>query len=58
MIAISNISSNEHVRGYLMEINALHKLSSMCQSIYGKQSAWAAALLYYYFSTDKETEDR
>ena len=26
MIAISNISSSEQVRGYLMEINALHKL--------------------------------
>ena len=58
VIALSNISSHPHVRSLLVEINALHKLSNMMTAIKGAQAAWAAALLFYYFSCDKETEDR
>lgn len=58
IIALSNISSSEHVRGILFEINAFHKFANMLQHIKGKPAVWATALLFYYFSCDKETEDR
>ena len=40
LTAISNIASSNHVRGYLMEVNALHKLSSTCQLVEGKKAVW------------------
>ena len=58
MIAISNIASSEHVRSLLFEVNALHKFTNMLQYIRGKAALRAAGLLFYYFSCDKETEDR
>ena len=58
MIAISNISANEQVRAMLLEINAMHKFTNYLQYIKGASTHWAAALLFYYFSCDKESEDR
>lgn len=58
IIAISNIASHIHVRNILLEINVMHKLTNMLQYIKGDVSQWAAALLFYYFSCDKESEDR
>jgi hypothetical protein len=58
MIAISNVASSEHVRGLLLEVNALHKFTNMLQNIRGKAALRAAGLLFYYFSCDKESEDR
>lgn len=58
MIALSNVASSDHVRGLLFEVNALHKFTNMLQHIRGKASLRAAGLLFYYFSCDKETEDR
>lgn len=57
-IALSNISSNEQVRAMLLEINAMHKITGYLQYIKGASTQWAAALLFYYFSCDKESEDR
>ena len=58
VIALSNISSHPHVRSLLFEINAVHKFTSIIQHVKGPQASWASALLFYYFSCDKETEDR
>mmetsp|Transcript_25497 Transcript_25497/g.57615 ORF Transcript_25497/g.57615 Transcript_25497/m.57615 type:complete len:934 (-) Transcript_25497:1703-4504(-) len=58
MIALSNIASHDHVRALLMEANALHKFANMLQHLRGKASLRAAGLLFYYFSCDKESEDR
>lgn len=58
IIGISNISSEAHVRALLLEINALHKVGNMLSNVRGKAAARAAALLFYYFSCDNETEDR
>lgn len=58
MIALSNVASSDHVRSLLFEVNALHKFTNMLQYIRGKAALRAAGLLFYYFSCDKETEDR
>lgn len=58
VIAISNIAAFENVRSLLFEINAVHKFTNLVTNIKGKQAAWAASLLFYYFSCDTETEDR
>jgi len=58
IVALSNISSHPHVRAMLFEINAVHKFTNMIQHVRGAQAMWAATLLFYYFSCDKETEDR
>jgi hypothetical protein len=58
IIAISNISSNVHVRNLLFEINAMHKFTNLISFVKGRQAMWASSLLYYYFSCDSETEDR
>jgi hypothetical protein len=58
MIALSNVASSDHVRTLLFEVNALHKFTNMLQHIHGKAALRAAGLLFYYFSCDKETEDR
>jgi len=58
MIAISNIASSDHVRSLLFEVNALLKFTNMLQHIRGKSALRAAGLLFFYFSCDKEIEDR
>jgi hypothetical protein len=58
MIALSNVASSDHVRTLLFEVNALHKFTNMLHNIRGKAALRAAGLLFYYFSCDKETEDR
>ncbi len=58
MIALSNISSDSQVRAILLEINAMHKITNMLQFLRGRSSHWSAGLLFYYFSCDKESEDR
>eukprot|EP01039_Chlorochromonas_danica_P005824 gene5824-6413_t len=58
MIALSNIAMDIHVRSILFEINAIHKITNMLNYIRGKAAIWAAGLLFYYFSIDKEAEDR
>lgn len=58
MVAISNIASDVNVRTILFEINAMHKLTNMLQHLKGKAAHFAAAILFYYFSCDKDTEDR
>jgi hypothetical protein len=58
MIALSNISSDAMVRSILLEINVMHKITNMLQYLRGRASHWAAGLLFYYFSCDKESEDR
>jgi hypothetical protein len=58
MVAISNIAAEPVVRNILFEINAMHKITNMLQHLKGKAAHWAAAILFYYFSCDKETEDR
>jgi hypothetical protein len=58
MIALSNISSEATVRNILLEMNTMHKITNMLQYLRGKAAHWAAALLFYYFSCDKESEDR
>jgi hypothetical protein len=58
MIALSNISAEPSVRNILLEMNTMHKITNMLQYLRGKAAHWAAALLFYYFSCDKESEDR
>jgi hypothetical protein len=58
MIALSNISSDPQVRSILLEINAMHKITNMLQFLRGRSAHWSAGLLFYYFSCDKESEDR
>jgi len=58
MIALSNISAEPSVRNILLEMNTMHKITNMLQYLKGKAAYWAASLLFYYFSCDKESEDR
>lgn len=58
MIAISNIAADPLVRSILFEINAVHKITNMLAHLRGRSAHWAAGLLFYYLSIDKEAEDR
>jgi hypothetical protein len=58
MIALSNIAAEPLVRNILLEMNTMHKITNMLQYLRGKAAHWAAGLLFYYFSCDKESEDR
>lgn len=58
IIALSNIAADMHVRSILFEINAVHKITNMLAHLRGRAANWAAGLLFYYFSIDKEAEDR
>ena len=58
LIAISNISAMPHARTIIMEINMVHKFPQIISFTRGSTVSMAAALLYYYFSIDSESEDR
>lgn len=58
IIAISNICSSPAARAILLEMNAIHKLAAMIPLIRGPKALWAAGLLFYYFSLEKDIEDR
>ena len=60
IIAISNISMYPSVRTLLYEGNAISKVSNLLNHIplKGSKANWASLLLFYYFSCDKDIEDR
>lgn len=58
LIGVSNISSIPSVRSTLLDINGLHVISALIPLAKGSASHMAAALFYYYFSTDTIIEDR
>lgn len=58
LIGISNISAMPHARSIIMEINMVHKFPQIISFTKGSTVSLAAALLYYYFSIDSESEDR
>lgn len=58
MIAISNISSSALVRAIMLEINAVHKMTTLIPQLRGAEPSWAANLLFYYFSCEADIEDR
>jgi hypothetical protein len=58
IIGLSNISTHPFVRSILVEINAVHKFTSLIALLKGAQAQWAASLLFYYFSCETEIEDR
>jgi hypothetical protein len=58
MIALSNISSDSMIRTLLLEMNSMHKITNMLPYLRGKIAHYAASLFFYYFSIDKESEDR
>ena len=58
IVALSNISALDFVRGLLVECNVIHKFSTIMSISKGATSTWASGLLFYYFSCDPEIEDR
>ena len=57
-IALSNICREERVRKFLIEMNAVHKITSMVPTFQTPNVLRAAALLMYYLSCEREIEDR
>jgi hypothetical protein len=58
LIGLSNISAHHSVRLTLIELNSVHKFSSMLQLAKGNAVILASNLIYYYFSCENEIEDR
>jgi hypothetical protein len=57
-MAISNITSSAHVRQIFVEMNSMHKLVGMLQHVQSPKVLWAAAVMFYYLSCEREIEDR
>lgn len=57
-VAISNIAGYASVRNKLLEMNAVHKYSSLLPLVKDPTGMIAAATLFYYLSCESEIEDR
>lgn len=58
IIALSNISADPRVRGLLLEVNAILKVTNLIPIVISQKAVQALATLFYYFSCDGEIEDR
>jgi hypothetical protein len=57
-IGLSNICSCEHVRRIMIDLNAIHKLTSLVPHFQTPNVLNASSLLFYYMSCEREIEDR
>ena len=58
IMALANICSSDYVRSNILEMNVIHKVTGMLVHLNSPKSLWAASVLFFYLSCEKEIEDR